>query len=155
MRPSSLNPPHYRPTVAPRSGADLSLYLTVCLTFFSYCPRCPTFLHTAPIRTHALAHLCMHALARMRPRTLSVWCFDFWGDPQKHLRGRLLPASDEVLYSGARSGADCLLALSSVAKAISSLSKQIHSPEPPPDDKDRFCRTQESGGLLKSACLRY
>lgn len=103
--PSAPIRPTSAPTVPQGLGRVYLFILLFILLSFLTAPHAP-LLRTQHLYARAPAHLRTRSHAPARPRTLSVWCFEFWGGPKKHPRGRILPASNEVFTSGARSGAD-------------------------------------------------
>ena len=132
-----------RPTSAPRLPQGLGrIYLCILLflllSFFT-APHAPN-LNTQHLYARAPAHLRTRSRTPARPRTLSVWCVEFWGAPKKTPRGRILPASNEVFSSGARSGADFLKGCQERQRCLLERQSNEHSPELTPADGDGFCR---------------
>jgi hypothetical protein len=132
-----------RPTSAPRLPQGLgriylSILLFILLSFFT-APHAPN-LNTQDLYARAPAHLRTRSRTPARPRTLSVWCGDFWGAPQNTLRGRILPSPNEVFSSGARSGADFLKGCQERQRCLLACQSNEHSPELTPADGDGFCR---------------
>jgi hypothetical protein len=132
-----------RPTTAPRLPQGLGriylcILLFILLSFFT-APHAPN-LSTQHLYARAPAHLRTRSRTPARPRTLSVWCGDFWGAPQNTLRGRILPSPNEVFSSGARSGADSVKGRQERQRCLLERQSNVHSPELTPADGDGFCR---------------
>lgn len=132
-----------RPTSAPRlphclGRIYLSILLFLLLSFFT-APHAPN-LNTQHLYARAPAHLRTRSRTPARPRTLSVWCVEFWGAPKKTPRGRILPTPNDVFTLGARSGADSVKGRQERQRCLLERQSNEHSPELTPADGDGFCR---------------